>query len=160
MKREHNLPLSNVKLELVLQNWLSRELSKRLLILPSNLQLIWAAVCYILFSSLWRCWPSISDLPNLCQWWTSLLVGAACPTFLVRWLPWRAPCHRDGRIGMQNLTDLPEISPTRADAWWVERWEVLRRNYADDASTDALIIFLRRVLVLNPALRPTAAEVL
>ena len=61
---------------------------------------------------------------------------------------------------MQNLTDLPEISPTRADAWWVERWEALRRNCADDASTDALITFLRRVLVLNPALRPTAAEVL
>ena len=90
----------------------------------------------------------------------NFFIGAASFTFLVRWLPWRAPCHQDGRIGMQNLTDLPEISPTRADAWWVERWEVLRRNYADDASTDALITFLRRVLVLNPALRPTVAEVL
>ena len=59
-----------------------------------------------------------------------------------------------------NLTDPPEISPTRADAWWVERWEVLRRNCVDDASTDALITFLGRVLVLDPALRPTAAEVL
>ena len=28
--------------------------------------------------------------------------GAACPTFLVRWLPWRAPCHQDGKIGMQT----------------------------------------------------------
>ena len=59
-----------------------------------------------------------------------------------------------------NLTDPPEISPTRADAWWVERWEVLRRNCVDDASTDALITFLRKILVLDPALRPTAAEVL
>ena len=58
-----------------------------------------------------------------------------------------------------NLTDPPEISPTRADAWWVERWEVLRRNCADDASTDALIT-LRKILVLDPALRPTTAEVL
>jgi len=42
-----------------------------------------------------------------------------------------------------------------------EHWdsEVLRRNCADDASNDTLIT-LRKVLVLDPALRPTAAEVL
>ena len=39
MKREHNL-LSNVKLDLVLRNYLSRKLSKRSLTLPLNLQLM------------------------------------------------------------------------------------------------------------------------
>ena len=59
-----------------------------------------------------------------------------------------------------NLTDPPEISPAGADGWWAQRWEILRRNCADDESTDALVTFLRKVLVLDPALRPTAAEVL
>jgi len=59
-----------------------------------------------------------------------------------------------------NLTDPPEISPARADAWWAERWQRLRRRCADDESTDALVTFLRKVLVLDPALRPTSADVL
>ena len=61
-----------------------------------------------------------------------------------------------------NLADLPEISPTRADAWWAKHWKVLRGNCGDDASSDAssLITFLRKILVLDPALRPTTAEVL
>jgi len=59
-----------------------------------------------------------------------------------------------------KLTDPPEISSSAADAWWADRWEHLRPTCADDKSTDALVTFLRGVLVVDPALRPTAAEVL
>ena len=83
-------------------------------------------------------------------------IDAACPTSLIGWLPWQAPYRQDEKIG---ITGPPEISPTRADAWWAKHWKVLRRNCADDASTNALIT-LRKILVLDSALRPTAAEVL
>ncbi|KAF8956779.1 kinase-like protein [Flammula alnicola] len=65
--------------------------------------------------------------------------------------------------GWQNwyagLSDAPEVSPSAADAWWASRRERLRPNCADEADTDALITLLRKVLVLDPALRPMAAEV-
>ena len=162
MKRENNLPLSNVKLELVLQNWLLRELSKRSLTLPLYLQLMCGPSAPLCVTFSFRPYDDADRQYQIYQifangelfYWCSMshlpremvtMAGSLPPG----WEDWYA-----------NLTDPPEISPTRADAWWVERWEVLRRNCADDASTDALIIFLRRVLVLNPALRPTAAEVL
>ncbi|KAF8971371.1 hypothetical protein BDZ97DRAFT_1913862 [Flammula alnicola] len=53
-----------------------------------------------------------------------------------------------------------EISPSGADAWWASHREYLRQNCADEADTDALIALLRKVLVLDPTARPTAAEVL
>lgn len=59
-----------------------------------------------------------------------------------------------------SLADPPEISPRSADAWWAERRRRLRKHCTDDASADALVVFLRKVLVLDPASRPTATEVL
>ncbi|KAH7924444.1 kinase-like protein [Leucogyrophana mollusca] len=59
-----------------------------------------------------------------------------------------------------SLSNPPEVSPSGADAWWVSRREALRINCADDAAADALITLLRKVLVLDPMARPTAAEVL
>jgi serine/threonine-protein kinase SRPK3 len=59
-----------------------------------------------------------------------------------------------------SLSDAPEVSPSGADAWWASRREALQPNCADEADTDALIMLLRKILVLDPAARPTAAEVL
>ncbi|KAH7927484.1 kinase-like protein [Leucogyrophana mollusca] len=59
-----------------------------------------------------------------------------------------------------SLSNPPEVSPSGADAWWASRRGALRRNCIDDADTDALIALLRKVLVLDSAARPTAAEVL
>ena len=55
-----------------------------------------------------------------------------------------------------NLTDPPEISPSAADAWWADRCEALRLKCADDKSTDTLVTFLRKVLVIDPALTITS----
>jgi hypothetical protein len=67
-------------------------------------------------------------------------------------------------LGWQNwyasLSDAPEVSPSGADAWWASHRERLRPNCADEADTDALITLLKKVLVLDPASRPIAAEVL
>jgi len=59
-----------------------------------------------------------------------------------------------------NLSNPPEVSPSIADAWWAKRRDCLRAGCVDEASTDALIALLRKVLVLDPALRPTAVVVL
>jgi len=59
-----------------------------------------------------------------------------------------------------SLPDPPEVSSSSADAWWAERRRRLRKHCADEASTDALVTLLRKILVLDPALRPTAAKVL
>ncbi|KDR69876.1 hypothetical protein GALMADRAFT_145255 [Galerina marginata CBS 339.88] len=66
--------------------------------------------------------------------------------------------------GWQNwytgLSDAREVSTSGADALWAARRKHLLRCCVDEADTDALIRLLRKMLVLNPALRPTAAEVL
>ncbi|KAF8972588.1 kinase-like protein [Flammula alnicola] len=66
--------------------------------------------------------------------------------------------------GWQNwytsLSTPPEVSPSGADAWWALRRKRLSQNCADEADTDALIALLRKVLVLDPTARPTAAEIL
>ncbi|KIM41261.1 hypothetical protein M413DRAFT_10909 [Hebeloma cylindrosporum] len=59
-----------------------------------------------------------------------------------------------------NLSKPPEVSSSRADEWWESRRKVLRLKCVDEASADALTALLRKVLVLDPASRPTAAEVL
>jgi serine/threonine protein kinase len=59
-----------------------------------------------------------------------------------------------------GLPKAPEVSPSSADAWWASRRVALRRNCADEADTDALVALLRKMLALDPAARPTAAEVL
>jgi len=70
----------------------------------------------------------------------------------VEWLSWPAPC----RWGWyDNSPDPPEVSPTSAGARSAERRRRLRRHCADEASTDALVTLLRKILVLDPALRPT-----
>jgi len=67
-------------------------------------------------------------------------------------------------LGWENwyasLADPPEVSPNSADAWWAERRRRLRKHCADETSTDELVALLRKILVLDPALRPMAAEVL
>ncbi|KAI5886663.1 kinase-like protein [Schizophyllum commune H4-8] len=45
------------------------------------------------------------------------------------------------------------------DAWWTERRERLRGACANDRDADALLDLLKRILVLNPAERPSAAEI-
>ena len=100
MKREHNL-LSNVKLDLVLQNWLSRKLSKRSLTLPLNLQLM-SGPCRCVLHSISVLMTMLTVNIRFTKFLplVNFFIGAASFTFLVRWLPWRAPCHQDGRIGM------------------------------------------------------------
>ncbi len=63
------------------------------------------------------------------------------------------------QIWYSSLSKPPQISLSGADAWWESRREILHRNCVDETDTDALIMFLRKVLVLDPAKRPTAAEV-
>ncbi|KZT13125.1 kinase-like protein [Laetiporus sulphureus 93-53] len=52
------------------------------------------------------------------------------------------------------------ISPDQADAWWTSRKTQLRRGCVDDKDTDALVRLLKKVLVLDAAIRPTIAVVL
>jgi serine/threonine-protein kinase SRPK3 len=59
-----------------------------------------------------------------------------------------------------SLANPPEVSPSSADAWWQKRREEFRKCYADEASVDGLVNLLKKVLVLDPASRPTAAQVL
>ena len=59
-----------------------------------------------------------------------------------------------------SLANPPEVSPSSADAWWQKRREELRKYSADEASVDGLVNLLKKVLVLDPASRPTAAQVL
>ena len=59
-----------------------------------------------------------------------------------------------------SLSDPPQVSLSGADAWWESRRKYLRQNCADEADTDALIALLRKVLVLDPAERPTVQDVL
>ena len=59
-----------------------------------------------------------------------------------------------------SLANPPEVSPSGADAWWAERRRKLRKHCGDEESVDGLIIFLKKVLVLDPASRLTAAQVL
>ena len=64
------------------------------------------------------------------------------------------------KIWHSNLSNPPQVSPSGADVWWESHREYLRKNCADEADTDALITLLRKVLVLDPAERLTAPEVL
>ncbi|KIY68803.1 kinase-like protein [Cylindrobasidium torrendii FP15055 ss-10] len=50
-------------------------------------------------------------------------------------------------------------SPLDADAWWAQRRNQLVSRCADERDGDALLSMLRRVLVLDPAKRPSSAEV-
>ena len=59
-----------------------------------------------------------------------------------------------------SLSNPPQVSLSGADAWWESRRKYLRQNCVDEADTDALITLLRKVLILDPAERPTAPEVL
>lgn len=59
--------------------------------------------------------------------------------------------------GLQNP---PEVSSSSADTFWRSRREILRPNCRTEADCDALIALLRKVLVLDPTMRPTATEVL
>ena len=65
------------------------------------------------------------------------------------WLNWHS-----------SLADPPEVSPGNGDAWWAKRWEQFRKRCADEASLDGLVNLLKKVLFFDPALRPTAAQVL
>ena len=50
----------------------------------------------------------------------------------------------------------PPLSP---DAWWAERERRVRAGWTDDEDADALLDLLRRILVLEPTARPSAAEI-
>lgn len=52
------------------------------------------------------------------------------------------------------------ISPSVADVWWEKRKNSLLRHGMDLENADAIVALLKRVLVLDPAARPTAPEVL
>lgn len=53
----------------------------------------------------------------------------------------------------------PEVLLHEADEWWAERRERILGICVNAEETDALIALLRKVLVADPAARPTAAEV-
>jgi serine/threonine-protein kinase SRPK3 len=59
-----------------------------------------------------------------------------------------------------SLANLPEVSPSSADAWWQKRREELCKGSVDEASVDGLVNLLKKVLVSDPASPPTAAQVL
>lgn len=46
-----------------------------------------------------------------------------------------------------------------ADEWWASRWKGVRRECENDEDANALIRLLKRVLVLDPAERPTSAQI-
>ena len=46
-----------------------------------------------------------------------------------------------------------------SDAWWTERQDRLRGACAEDRDADALVDLLKRILVLDPAELPSAAEI-
>ncbi|TFK69247.1 kinase-like protein [Pluteus cervinus] len=60
----------------------------------------------------------------------------------------------------KSRSKAPAVSPSGADAWWIQRREILRKNCADDADVDALIALLRKILVLDPKARPTPEQIL
>ncbi|EJD48143.1 kinase-like protein [Auricularia subglabra TFB-10046 SS5] len=53
----------------------------------------------------------------------------------------------------------PDVSPTAADKFWAEQRKMLRLKCEDDADVDGLIRLLKKILALDPAARPSAAEV-
>ncbi|KAF8910432.1 kinase-like protein [Gymnopilus junonius] len=53
-----------------------------------------------------------------------------------------------------------EVCSEAADKWWASRWGWIRNYCINDSDTDVLILLLRRILVLDAALRPTAEEIL
>jgi len=59
-----------------------------------------------------------------------------------------------------SLANPPEVSPSSADAWWQTQRERLQKRSTDEASVDGLVNLLKKVWVLDPASRPTAAQVL
>ncbi|KAE9389898.1 kinase-like protein [Gymnopus androsaceus JB14] len=59
-----------------------------------------------------------------------------------------------------GLSNPPEVSASHADVFW-EKWHAeLRLGCLDHADTAALVRSLRKILVLDPEARPTAAEML
>ncbi|KAL1757694.1 kinase-like domain-containing protein [Schizophyllum commune] len=65
-------------------------------------------------------------------------------TLPLEWKAWWASAPRPG---------------SSSDAWWTERRDRLRGACADDRGADALVDMLKRILVLDPAKRPSAAEI-
>ncbi|KAF8902531.1 kinase-like domain-containing protein [Gymnopilus junonius] len=59
-----------------------------------------------------------------------------------------------------NLSHPPKASRRTADACWASRKKILRPVCHDNDDADALINLLRKIQVLDPELRPNAAEVL
>ncbi|KAL1731334.1 kinase-like protein [Schizophyllum commune] len=49
--------------------------------------------------------------------------------------------------------------PPNPDAWWTEHWVRLRVGCASDEDAEALARLLRKILVLEPEKRPSAAEI-
>lgn len=58
-----------------------------------------------------------------------------------------------------TMPKAPDVSPDAAQRFWKEKREMLRRHCADDADVDHLIVLLKKLLTLDPAARPSAAEV-
>lgn len=52
------------------------------------------------------------------------------------------------------------ISPSVAVAWWEKRRNSFCRHFSDLEDADAFFSLLRRMLILDPAARPTASEIL
>ena len=50
-----------------------------------------------------------------------------------------------------------DMSP---DTFWAETRGALRKGCVDEEDLESLVTLLRKVLVLDPAMRPTAAEIL
>ncbi|KAF5323707.1 hypothetical protein D9619_012935 [Psilocybe cf. subviscida] len=53
----------------------------------------------------------------------------------------------------------PEFMRLSEDEWWRERWDYLRRNCFDDADCDTLVTLLKKILVIEPSDRPSAATI-
>ncbi|EJD36082.1 kinase-like protein [Auricularia subglabra TFB-10046 SS5] len=58
-----------------------------------------------------------------------------------------------------TLAKPPDVSPAAAEEFWMEKRQSLRPHCSGDADVDELIRLLRRILSLEPAARPSAAEV-
>ncbi|KIJ36332.1 hypothetical protein M422DRAFT_34296 [Sphaerobolus stellatus SS14] len=64
------------------------------------------------------------------------------------------------KIWYDKMSKPPDVSPDVANKWWAVRWKLLRPYCVDDQDADALVKLLRKVLVLDPAARPTILEIL